>query len=72
MSAVNPARIWGLYPRKGALAVGSDADIAIVDLAARSTIDDAKIQSRSKISPWNGRQCQGHCRSTPWCAAASS
>jgi dihydroorotase len=59
MSAYNPARIWGLYPRKGALLPGSDADIAIVDLAREHTIRDAEIQSRSKISPWDGRRVKG-------------
>jgi dihydroorotase len=56
-SADNPAKLWGLYPRKGTLTVGSDADIAIVDMKRRWTIDDEKIQSRSKISPWHGREC---------------
>jgi dihydroorotase len=55
-SAESPAKIWGLYPRKGTLTVGSDADIAIVDVDREWTIDDAKIQSRSKISPWHGRK----------------
>src|SRR6201996_4267394 len=55
-SAENPAKIWGLYPRKGTLTVGSDADIAIVDINREWTIDDARIQSRSKISPWHGRK----------------
>jgi dihydroorotase len=55
-SAEAPAKTWGLYPRKGTLTVGSDADIAIVDLKRTWTIDDALIQSRSKISPWHGRQ----------------
>jgi dihydroorotase len=59
MSAFNPARIWGLYPRKGALVPGADADIAIVDLARAHTIEDAKLMSRSKISPWNGRKVKG-------------
>ncbi|HEX3710064.1 MAG TPA: allantoinase AllB [Pseudolabrys sp.] len=59
MSAFNPARIWGLYPHKGAVAPGADADIAIVDLARAHTIEDAKLQSRSKISPWNGRGVKG-------------
>ena len=59
MSAYNPARIWGLYPRKGALMPGSDADIAIVDLARDHIIRDAEIQSRSKISPWDGRKVKG-------------
>ena len=58
-SAYNPARIWGLYPRKGALAPGADADIAIVDLVRGHTIEDATLQSRSKISPWNGRRVKG-------------
>lgn len=59
MSAYNPARIWGLYPRKGVLAPGAEADIAIVDLSRQHTIDDAALQSRSKISPWNGRRIKG-------------
>jgi dihydroorotase len=58
-SAVNPAKIWGLYPKKGAIAPGADADIAIVDLRRAWTIDDARIQSRSKISPWHGRAVTG-------------
>jgi len=58
-SAANPAKVWGLYPCKGALQVGSDADIAIVDLARTSVVEDAKLQSRSKITPWNGRPMKG-------------
>jgi len=58
-SAANPARIWGLYPRKGAIAAGADADLAIVDLSRESTIDDAKLQSRSRITPFHGRRTRG-------------
>jgi dihydroorotase len=58
-SAENPAKCWGLFPRKGALLTGSDADFAIVDLAREWTIDDGAIQSRSKISPWHGRRAKG-------------
>ena len=58
-SAFNPAKTWGLYPNKGAIQVGSDADLALVDLGREWTIDDAKIQSRSKISPWHGRKVKG-------------
>ncbi|UXS01948.1 allantoinase AllB [Agrobacterium tumefaciens] len=53
-SAENPAKSFGLFPRKGALMVGSDADIAIVDTNRAWTIDDALIQSTAKISPWHG------------------
>ena len=55
-SADAPAKVWGLYPRKGTLTVGSDADIAIVDLDRKWNVDDALIQSTSKISPWHGRE----------------
>lgn len=58
-SAANPAKIWGLYPRKGAIQPGADADIAIVDLSREWTVEDAKLQSRSKITPWNGRRVKG-------------
>jgi dihydroorotase len=58
-SAANPAKIWGLYPKKGVIAPGADADIAVVDLRRAWTIDDARIQSRSKISPWHGRPVTG-------------
>jgi len=58
-SAVNPAKAWGLYPRKGAIEIGSDADIVIVDMNRTGTIDQADLQSLSKISPWHRRPYRG-------------
>ncbi|MDB5569481.1 MAG: allantoinase [Hyphomicrobiales bacterium] len=58
-SSFNPARAWGLLPHKGVIQPGADADIALVDLSARWSVDDAKIQSRSRISPWHGRDMCG-------------
>jgi dihydroorotase len=58
-SAVNPAKIWGLYPHKGVIQVGADADLAIVDLKRNWTIRDADLHSTSKISPWDGWKVQG-------------
>ena len=58
-SAANPARIWGLAPRKGRVEVGADADLTLVDLEREMVLDDARLQSRSKISPWHGRRVKG-------------
>jgi len=58
-SAVNPAKVWGLYPRKGVIQPGADADIAIVDLDREWSIDDAKLQSLSRITPFHGRKVKG-------------
>jgi dihydroorotase len=59
LSAAAPAKIWGLFPRKGAIVPGADADLAIVDLEREWTIADAALQSRSRITPWNGRRVRG-------------
>ena len=58
-SAWNPARLWGLAPHKGTVQVGADADLALVDVGRTMRIDDHELHSRSKISPWNGRQVTG-------------
>jgi allantoinase len=58
-SAVNPAKAWNLYPQKGVIAVGSDADLVVVDMTFRGTIDQAKVHSRHKFNPWHGRRVEG-------------
>jgi dihydroorotase len=58
-SAVNPAKAWDLYPRKGVLAVGSDADIVVVDMSYRGAVDQFLLHSRHKYTPWHGRPIAG-------------
>jgi dihydroorotase len=59
-SSVNPAKAWGLYGPKGVIAPGAHADIAFVDMQRAGVLAQGKLQSLSKISPWNGRAVQGY------------
>jgi len=59
MAAGAPARAFGLFPRKGAIAVGADADIAFVDIERRHVIRAAELHSRGKITPFEGMETVG-------------
>jgi dihydropyrimidinase len=52
--SANAAKIMGLYPRKGALAIGSDADIVRLDPRRRKTVRAAELHE-ADYSPWEGR-----------------
>ena len=56
----NAARILGMYPQKGVIAVGSDADIVLFDpnLRKKLTLDD--LHSDADYSIWEGFECQGY------------
>ena len=54
-----PAKIWGIYPKKGNLLPGADADITIVDMNLKKTIFAKDLHSKSKTSPYEGMQVQG-------------
>lgn len=58
-TATRPAKLFGLYPRKGAIRVGADADIVLVDAAAKRTISDADVLSKCGWTPYAGREVQG-------------
>ncbi|HBX3663235.1 TPA: hypothetical protein MHZ53_27795 [Klebsiella pneumoniae subsp. pneumoniae] len=55
----NAAKIFGLYPRKGALQVGSDADIVILDPARRWTIRQDKQWQRTEYNVYEGTELSG-------------
>ncbi|MFT4037559.1 MAG: dihydropyrimidinase [Thermomicrobiales bacterium] len=59
LTASNAARLLGLYPQKGAIAVGSDADIAIWDAGLTKTICAADFQSQSDYTPYEGWENTG-------------
>ena len=59
LCSANPAKVWDLYPRKGTLRVGSDADIVLVDMERSAKIDQEKLHSKQRISGWHGRVVKG-------------
>ena len=59
LTATNHAKLYGLYPRKGTIAVGSDADIAIWDPRKQVTVRAADIHDNVGYTPYEGMQLTG-------------
>ncbi|MDX6395468.1 MAG: dihydropyrimidinase [Streptosporangiaceae bacterium] len=59
LTSVNAARLFGLYPRKGAITVGADADLALWDPHERRIIDGARMHSRAGYSVYDGWTVRG-------------
>lgn len=55
----NPAKVWGMYPQKGSLLVGTDADITVIDMDKAGVIENAKLHSKNKVSPYDGDKYKG-------------
>lgn len=54
LQSEGPARAWNLYPRKGNLGIGADGDVTIVDMNKPGVIDENKLHTKNKLSPWHG------------------
>ncbi len=59
LTSTNPAKIMGLYPQKGSLTPGADADIVIFDPRKETTIDYKKLASNCDWSPYQGWKVSG-------------
>jgi allantoinase len=64
LTAANPARRFGLYPVKGALRVGSDADVVLINLQHEWMLDPDELRTRWPISPFVGRAFRGRVEAT--------
>ncbi len=59
VTSTNAAKIFGLYPRKGSLDVGADADLVIVDLDREETVTPSLLQHYSDYNIYEGMQLRG-------------
>jgi dihydropyrimidinase len=59
IASAAPARAFGLYPRKGVIRPGSDADLVVVDPSARRTVDPAALASWADCSAYEGMELVG-------------
>jgi len=59
LTATAPAKIYNLHPRKGSIAVGADADIAIWEPSREVTLSDAMMHGRTRYTPFGGFNLRG-------------
>jgi len=62
--SANPARVWGLWPRKGALLPGSDADIVIYDPKPEGTVSAESLHHLAGYTPYEGLRVRGQVKAT--------
>jgi dihydropyrimidinase len=58
--STNPARMYGMYPKKGCIAVGSDADIVVIDPKARVTLAASSLHQHTDYCPYEGLEVTGY------------
>jgi dihydropyrimidinase len=59
LTSTNPARLMGLYPLKGVIGVGSDADIAVIDPRRRWVVDHEQLHMGADWNCWDGWELSG-------------
>jgi len=62
--STNPAKILGLYPKKGIISIGADADLIIVDMKRDFEIRGENLHSKQKTTPFEGYRGRGALLST--------
>ena len=59
LTSTSPAKMFGLFPRKGTIAPGSDADIVVFDPEAEATISAETHHMNVDYNPYEGRRVKG-------------
>ena len=60
----NPARLFGIYPQKGSLKEGSDADITLFDPEAGRVLEDSNVHTKANYTPYRGFEVKGEVKTT--------
>ena len=59
VTSTNPAKLFGMYPQKGCIAPGSDADLLVLDPNEKRIIDGSQMHSAAGYSPYDGWEVVG-------------
>lgn len=59
LTAEGPARTWNLWPRKGTVSAGADADLTLVNLQRRGVIRAAELHGKNNVTPFEGWPTRG-------------
>jgi dihydroorotase-like cyclic amidohydrolase len=59
LTSENPAKIFNVYPQKGAILVGSDADLVIVDMKKEGELNEEKVHTKCGWNPYSGMKIKG-------------
>lgn len=59
LTSTNPAKLMGLYPRKGTVAIGADGDLVVFDPNATLTLSASTLHMRADYNPYEGRVVKG-------------
>lgn len=59
VTSTNAAKMYGLYPKKGVIAPGSDADLVVIDPFKEATLGVARMRGNADYSLWEGRKVRG-------------
>jgi dihydropyrimidinase len=59
LTSTRPAKIYGMFPRKGSISIGADADLVIWDADREEVIESAKLHDQVGYTPYEGRKVKG-------------